>query len=103
MQYFSEYFDNFENYNIVNIDNTTKIILFNMSDFFLFNSQKLKDLLKVSFISNQSDSISLESLLLNVELYNSSNILLDILDAKIYIDEPVIINNANIDLVEFNI
>lgn len=103
MQYFSEYFDNFENYNIVNIDNTTKIILFNMSDFFLFNSQKLKDLLKVSFISNQLDSISLESLLLNVELYNSNNMLIDILDTKIYIDEPVIINNRNVDLVEFNI
>jgi hypothetical protein len=103
MQHFSEYYGSFINSNIINIDNTTKIILFSMNDFFLFNSRKLKDLLKVSFISNQSSSISLESIILNVELYNSSNILLDILDAKIYIDEPVIINNANIDLVEFNI
>jgi hypothetical protein len=103
MQHFSEYYGSFINSNIINIDNTTKIILFSMNDFFLFNSQKLKDLLKVSFISNQSSSISLESIILNVELYNSNNMLIDILDTKIYIDEPVIINNSNVDLVEFNI
>lgn len=103
MQYFSEYFSIFENNNIANVNSTSKIVLFSMSDFFLFNSQKLKDLLKTSFVSSQTNSVRLEGIMLNVELYNSSNILLDILDTKIYIDEPIIINNTNIDLVEFNI
>lgn len=103
MQYFSEYFSNFENSNVVNINSTTRILIFRMNDLFLFNPRKIKTLLKDVLLFNQIESINLESLILNVELYSSDNMLVDILNTKIYIDEPFIINNKNIDLINFDI